>query len=360
MSENTKRKILALYTGGTIGMEKDDYDHSLRPGSLENLKKNIPQIGALPYQIDFQEFFGNNKKLIDSSDANINYFNSLAKKIGENITEYDSVVVIYGTDTMGPSAGYLSYMLEGLSKPVIFTGAMKPANEVDSDGPRNLLDALDLAGRSGVDIPALSEVVVCFAGKIIRGAQAFKYSAQEFDAFRSQGYPLLGTIDGESIKINEKELLPELHTSREFKVNTIPSELFPGDLILSGMSEELLSKVIKYVNTSPAVFFSGRAIAHGSEVEKIILENIPKDKPIFYFDQSDAPSERFIKIEGIFDYQQAIAKVHYLLSRTKDQKILHELCSGNLRGENDKTLINETKFIRNESSREQSNHFKLK
>ena len=360
MVDYTKRRVLVIYTGGTIGMKRNPISDGWEPGDLESLKENIPQYKTLPYQIDFQNFYNKDGVLIDSSNANVEYYNSLAKTIEKEINNYNSIVVVFGTDTMAPSAGYLSYMLEGLKKPVIFTGAMKSVQEEGSDGPKNFIDALHLAGRSGLDIPPVNEVSIVFAGKIIRGSQAFKYDTKKPDAFRSQGYPLLGTIKDEEIQIDQNELKPELYENRKFKRHIISPDISFGNMGLTPMSDESFERLVKIYSPDDAMYFDGMAITPGSEKEKIFLENVPKDTPIFYVHDDKMPNDRFIKLEGIFDTQQALAKINYLLSLTRDQELLRKMCQGNLRGENKNDFINETELLGGELSNEKNNSFKMK
>ena len=350
MADYSNRKILTLYTGGTIGMKESST--GLKPGSLDDMLKKIPGVNSLPYQIYFQDFFNKNGKPIDSSDANLELFNLLAKKIEEEVKNYDGFVIIYGTDTMGPAAGYLSYMLEGINKPVVFTGAMEPVIFSNSDGPRNLIDAINLAGRSGIDIPVLNEVMVAFGGRIIRGNSAFKYSSKEHDAFRTQGdplgldYPDLGSINGNDINIVTEKLIPELSKNRELKINIIPDTSIGTITINPFLQEEQLINELNVYKNCDAIVLSGLPIYTDSEYEKNILENTRKDIPIFYICEGKTPSHRFLKLEGISDYQQALAKITYLLSRTRNQELLREMSSGNLRGENNNDLTNETELLK--------------
>ncbi len=85
---------------------------------------------------------------LDSSDFSPEDWVTLANQIAKNYHEFDGFVVLHGTDTMAYSASALSFMLEGLSKPVIFTGAQVPLSEIYNDAKRNLIVAILLAGLS--------------------------------------------------------------------------------------------------------------------------------------------------------------------------------------------------------------------
>ncbi|MBR5663132.1 MAG: asparaginase, partial [Bacteroidales bacterium] len=112
-------KILVLYTGGTIGMMKDQKTGSLVPFNFGNIYEHLPVLRTLDYTIDMIAF----ENLIDSSNMTPEVWVELAEKIEENYEKYDGFVVLHGSDTMAYSASALSFMLENLAKPIIFTGS---------------------------------------------------------------------------------------------------------------------------------------------------------------------------------------------------------------------------------------------
>ena len=207
MKELKERRILILYTGGTIGMKPSVKLGGLSPGSMEDLQKNLPELQELPYQLEWEEFRFEGE-LIDSSNANIDYYNELGKKSAEQHDKYDGIVVVFGTDTMGPSAAAISYQLEGLKTPIVFTGSMEPNTKEGSDGPQNMLDAVNIAAQSGNEISAINEVTVCMHGKLFKGVHARKYSARSESraAFDGVGEDPIAEINAEGIKINNNTI----------------------------------------------------------------------------------------------------------------------------------------------------------
>ena len=117
-----KSSILVLYTGGTIGMMKDPKTGSLVPFDFGNIYEHLPVLRNLDYTIDFYAF----KNLIDSSNMTPEFWIELAEKIEEEYNKYEGFVVLHGSDTMAYSASALSFMLENLAKPVVFTGSQLP------------------------------------------------------------------------------------------------------------------------------------------------------------------------------------------------------------------------------------------
>ncbi len=346
MKPKEKRKILVLYTGGTAGMHKEYPNAPLKAGSLEDLRKNIPEADELPYDITWEEFFPGGRP-IDSSEASLKLFNQMAKKIQEGVSEYDGVVVLYGTDTMGPSAGYLSYIFEGLNKPVIFTGAMIPAVEKGSDAQANIVDAIEVAAQSGNEIPALNEVAVVFNKEIFRGNTVFKYSSRKDSPqpMRAPGHETLGDIqESGKIVLKEKELLPE--TKEKFtEVNKLRTGFSPIAIDINPFtSEEVIEAFV--ARRPPAVFIYGIGLTSTSERYKYIKKHVPSNIPIFYHKEGAPPDPEWIQLPGIKDFQQAHAKATYIINRTPDIDEMRALAKANLRGEGEGPIVTEREILK--------------
>lgn len=181
-------KILLIYTGGTIGMAKDYETQSLRPFDFENLLKHIPELSLIDSEISFTGF----EKPIDSSDMNPEHWKELAQMIEKNYESYDGFVVLHGTDTMAYSASAISFMLEGLQKPVIFTGSQLPVGDLRTDAKENLITSIHFASLQERGQPKIQEVCIYFEYKLLRANRTTKISAENFDAFESPNYPDLG------------------------------------------------------------------------------------------------------------------------------------------------------------------------
>ena len=186
-----KPRILIIYTGGTIGMIEDPDSRTLRPFDFSHLMENVPKVKMLNYEIDNIQF----EQPIDSSDMNPQLWELLARSIADNYDKYDGFVVLHGTDTMAYTASALSFMLQGLTKPVIITGSQLPIGEVRTDGEENLITALQIAAAKADDgLPMVQEVAILFENYLWRGVRSTKRSADHFNAFRSSNYPKLAKI----------------------------------------------------------------------------------------------------------------------------------------------------------------------
>ena len=180
--------VLLIYTGGTIGMLKNNDTGLLEAFDFAYLKDNMPEFALLKFKIDCIQF----EPPIDSSDMDMEGWKKIVRIIQENYNRYDGFVVLHGTDTMAYTASALSFMLENIDKPVILTGSQLPIGMVRTDGKENLITALEIAvdkapnGRSFVP-----EVCVLFQNELIRGNRTTKASAENFNAFKSYNYPVL-------------------------------------------------------------------------------------------------------------------------------------------------------------------------
>jgi len=224
MSEQT---ILVIYTGGTIGMVQDPKTGLLKPLSFENLYKYLPVLENFHCKIDFHTF----QPLLDSSNMNPSFYVKLATVIEENYENYDGFVVMHGSDTMAYTASALSFMLENLNKPVIFTGSQLPIGMVRTDGRENFINSIEIAVSKEVDTPIVPEVAICFENKLFRGNRTTKLNTENFGAFISANYPLLAEI-GVKIKYNREQILrpnfKRLKVHKELDESIAILKLFPG------------------------------------------------------------------------------------------------------------------------------------
>ena len=176
------KKLLLLHTGGTLGMDPTATG-ALRPGAaLEGVFRYIPEALELA-DIESRVLYNE-----DSANMQVAHWQALAQEIAVSIDHYDGVVVIHGTDTMAYTACALSFMLQGLRKPVVLTGAQRPLGEIRSDARLNLIDAFTAAAEGP------PEVMVCFDSKLFRGNRCTKVKVAEYDAFESPNFPILGSL----------------------------------------------------------------------------------------------------------------------------------------------------------------------
>ncbi|NBR15155.1 MAG: asparaginase, partial [Crocinitomicaceae bacterium] len=168
------RNILLIYTGGTIGMIKDQRTGELRSFDFEYIYDHVPELERLHLKLKSISF----EKPIDSSEINFENWKEIAEIIETNYDSYDGFVVLHGSDTMAFTASALSFMLQGLKKPVILTGSQLPIGTIRTDGKENLITAVEIAAacdENGVAI--VQEVAVYFEYSLYRGNRCSKVSA---------------------------------------------------------------------------------------------------------------------------------------------------------------------------------------
>lgn len=195
-------KILLIYTGGTIGMSKSAGSDSLEPFDFEKLEENIPELQQLDCEIATFSF----DPPIDSSNMHPDHWLKMAYVIEGNYLLFDGFVVLHGSDTMSYSASALSFMLQNLAKPVIFTGSQLPVGDLRTDAKENLITAIQLAAMQKNNRAVIREVGLYFEYKLYRGNRTTKINAEHFQAFASLNYPPLAE-SGVHLKVFEENLL---------------------------------------------------------------------------------------------------------------------------------------------------------
>lgn len=209
-----RSSILLIYTGGTIGMKAGE-DGVLHPFDFSQILSQVPELGRFACKIDYKVF----SPLIDSSDVEPGLWSELARVVEENYENYDGFVVLHGTDTMAYSASALSFMLENLSKPVVFTGSQLPIGATRTDGKENLVSAVEIAAARREDGSAVvSEVAIYFGSKLLRATRSTKVNSENFEAFSSPNLEPLAQV-GINIRYNDALLLPA--SNEPLKVHTV-------------------------------------------------------------------------------------------------------------------------------------------
>ena len=332
------KKICILYTGGTIGMVPTEDGYAPKKGYFRSLLDDISQLKheEMP-KWDLVEF----DPLLDSSDISVDEWNSIGRAIAERYDGYDGFVILHGTDTMAYTASALSFMLEGLGKPVVMTGSQIPMCEVRSDGRDNIINSLMIASQG-----VANEVSIYFAGKLIRGNRATKTSADDLIAFTSPSYPPLASV-GIDIKYSKRGLqLPEqpaVFSLREFRrVPIAVLKLFPG--MRFDIFEPIISRNIKGVILE--AFGSGNIPSQNSELIDSIRRTTENGTLIAVCSQCYQGTARigaYAASSKLKDFgavscldmttEAAVAKLYYLFSQDMDPDTLKRAMETNLRGE---------------------------
>jgi len=235
---STERSILILITGGTICMIQDPVSGSLKPFDFDKIFDFIPELRNFGYNIESIKF----EHLIDSSDVSPEVWKDIAEISEKRFDEFDGFVILHGTDTMSYSSSALSFMLENLSKPVIFTGAQLPIGALRTDGKENIITSVEIAAEKQDGEPVVPEVCIFFESKLYRGNRTTKVNAEHFNAFQSANYPYLAEA-GVYMVYNREYILYQrkkepLKVHKKFNNDIAILKLFPG------MNREYMDSVL--------------------------------------------------------------------------------------------------------------------
>lgn len=236
MSERTS--ILIIYTGGTIGMINEPLTQALVPVDFGEISRQLPELRK--FDLDLHTYTFDPPE--DSSNITPKFWVRLARLIGERYREYDGFVVLHGTDTMCYSASALSYMLQNLNKPVIFTGAQLPIGTLRTDGKENLLTAIEIAAEKHQGQSMVPEVGIFFQNKLFRGNRTTKHNAEYFNAFVSENYPPLAE-SGIHIHYNYHAIRYPVN-DRPLEVNTSLDDHVGLLKIFPGIRPEVVSSIL--------------------------------------------------------------------------------------------------------------------
>ena len=184
-------RVLILYTGGTIGMVENPETGAHEPLDFQHLASHVPEMNQLHVQVDTLQF----EQPLDSSNIKPEHWQHMAEVVVDNYDRYDGFVILHGTDTMAYSATALSFILQNLAKPVIFTGSQLPIGVLRTDGKENLITAIEIAGAyDRIGMPMVPEVCIFFQSYLLRGNRSKKFSAEQFNAFASPNYPPIAEV----------------------------------------------------------------------------------------------------------------------------------------------------------------------
>jgi L-asparaginase len=226
-SGKPRSRILIIYTGGTFGMTYDQ-DGVLIPFDFSLILEQLPVLKNLALELTVFSF----ENPIDSSNIDPQYWQVIGKIIEEHYNTQDGFVVLHGTDTMAFTASALSFMLEGLTKPVVFTGAQLPISEPRSDARENLITALEIASARKDGKALVPEVCIYFDYELLRGNRSKKVESMQFDAFDSDNHPQLAKagvkIDYNFAAIRSVNVQQKLTLHSSFDTNISILKLFPG------------------------------------------------------------------------------------------------------------------------------------
>ena len=333
-----KKRVCILYTGGTIGMVPTELGYAPKQKYFSGLLDEISQLKNkdMPYW-DVIEF----DPLLDSANVAVEQWINIGREIRDRYNNYDGFVVLHGTDTMSYTASALSFMLEGLEKPVVFTGSQIPLCELRSDGRDNLINSM-LIAADGV----ANEVCLYFAGKLLRGNRSTKVSSDQLMAFASPNYPVLANV-GIDIMYNHQALIMPKQENK-FSVTELKQvpigvlKIFPGiqfELFEQIVTEKLDGVVLETFgegnipsNNHSLVSSIKRASENGAIVS-VCSQCYSGSTRLGTYATSNALKESGAVGCNDMTTEAAVAKLYYLFSCGYPKEMIKGLMTQNLRGE---------------------------
>ena len=340
--KNKPPRILLIYTGGTIGMMKDYKTNALKAFDFEKIKDKIPELHLLDCQLESYSF----DTPIDSSNMDPAFWGQIARIIEERYDGIDGFVVLTGTDTMSYTASAISFMLENLDKPVIFTGSQLPIGDLRTDAKENLITAIQVAAARDGDRARIREVGLYFEYKLYRANRTTKVSAEQFEAFESPNFPNLGE-SGVHLHFNEQvPPLPakggKLIVRTNFDACVVILKLFPG------ISENVVSHILRIPGLQGVIletYGAGNAptapwfldLLRETIDRGIVLVNVTQctSGSVLqgHYDTSVHLLQMGVLSGGDITTESAVAKLKYLLGLQVPSELFRELFESPLRGE---------------------------
>ncbi|HUH19961.1 type I asparaginase [Albibacterium sp.] len=339
------KNIFVIYTGGTIGMVMDEETDSFVPFDFDLISKNVPELNRLNYKLTVCSF----TPIIDSSNMTPAIWLKMAEIVKENYEDHDGFVILHGSDTMAFSAAALSFMLEGLQKPVIFSGSQLPIGSVRTDARENLITALEIASAKKKDRSLVHEVGIYFDSQLYRGNRSFKYNSAKFEAFRSPNYPVLVEA-GVHLRYNEAALQDNsgqefiLHTQLDNSISVL--KLYPGinqkvvKSILESDARSIIMETFGSGNTTTDTWFLDMlrdALKNGKNILNISQCRVGSVELGRY------ETSKWLKDMGVLSgydmtFEAAVTKLMHLQGRYESQAEVAHWAEISLRGELTKTL----------------------
>ncbi len=339
-----KSSVLIIYTGGTIGMKEDPSDGTLKPFDFSQIMEEVPELSKFEVSLDSYTF----DPLIDSSDVEPSLWVKLSNLILDRYDDYDGFVILHGTDTMAYSASTLSFMLEGLTKPVIFTGSQLPIGAPRTDGKENLLSAVEIAAAKDHDGHAtVPEVCIFFGSKLLRGNRSTKYSAEAFNAFASPNCPPLAEA-GILIRYNTDIIRKPVYWDAQLRVQSRLDTRVAILKVHPGMTPQIMRSVMCNPITRAVImetYGSGNALSKEWFLD-IVKESASMGKILLNVTQCKSGTVNMdlyvtgarLRDAGVLSgaditAEAALGKLFCLMGRTDDNRKVKTLLEKNLCGE---------------------------
>ena len=322
-------------------MVKDFQTGELRAFDFDKLLSRIPELTQLDCEIQSMSF----ESPIDSSNMNPDCWVKLAEIIEINYDQYDGFVILHGSDTMSYSSSALSFMLENLSKPVIFTGSQLPIGDLRTDAKENLITSIQIASLQKNGRAVIREVCLYFEYKLYRANRTTKINAEHFEAFTSLNYPTLAE-SGVHLRVHEEYLLKpsrkQLKVHKNLDPNIALIKLFPG-VTENTLNCILINPTVKAIvletygaGNAPTSKWLEKALKNAIDSGKIIVNVTQCSGGSVIMGRYETSSH--LKNLGIISgkditTEAALAKLMFLLGTNIEAKVFKTIYEASLRGE---------------------------
>ena len=325
-----RAKIALLYVGGSIGMKVNQKTGRIEPiESLTEIHRFLPE---LQKEVSLKFLSITN---VGSSDVTPHHWIEIAQTINKIYDQFDGFIVVHGSNTMSYTASALSFALQGLSKPIVLTGALLPINDLTGDGRMNLIFAIRAAQLD------LAEVCIVLGPHVLRGTRAKKVDQSFLSTFDTPKLPPLADFSVDT----------ELHPHRivRRKRTLICKPTFDSDVVMITLSPGLSQKFLDTVLASNPHGIVLRAYGPGMLpqdlfpwVRRVTSENIPmvitsqllRGRVDLHRYRKQLVLEQLGVISGKdMTFECAMVKLMWALTQTKTPRRLRELMEKNLVGE---------------------------
>lgn len=323
------KRILCLYTGGTIGCMPTPLGLAPLSGALETPLAALATQQTEPVHIELIEY----PQLLDSSSMGPKDWNRIGADIAKHHAEFDGFVVLHGTDTLAYTAAALSFQLENLAKPVLLTGSQRPWHQAGSDAPANVTLAIQHACD---DLPG---VRVAFGGRLLPGTRIRKSDADHDQAFSAPNWN--GIWPGQSIAA-----LPVRCVAIDPVARIGALKLYPGfsyDWLTAALDQPLQALVLETFGSGNLPEHAGLIAALEKQAQSgtviINCSQCQAGKVQQGHYATGAPLQRIGALPASdMTSEAALAKLYYLFASENDTESIRTRFMQNLRGEMNEKL----------------------